>query len=351
MRIVRVEAERLDHPRVPQVLVHVEVEDGLVGTGETWWGAATMVRDPPGDTLSVLVAAVDDLLGPVCLGMDSRRIESVWRELLRYAYRYGDEGVVRCALSGVDLALWDLLGRRLGVPVSTLLGGAVHDGVPAYASLPGQRRIEPLLEEVRRALDAGFSAVKVHEYDPELVLALREAVGPEPVLMVDALGRFPAPDAARLARRLEGADLTFLETPIFPMRDYRSLARLARRTAIPLAVGEHEWSWDGFERLLASDAVDYVQPEVTKIGGLTFARRVAALAELHGVALCPHAFRLGPAFNATLHWALCSPGTAWVEVPFLPEGLDFPTGARLPALDGGRVGLPAGAGLGGCQET
>lgn len=346
-RIERVECRRLDHPRVAQILVEVEDDAGRVGVGECWWGAGTMVAEPRGDTLSAIVAAVDDLLGPHCLGHEAGRIEQLWQRLMRYAYRYGDEGIVRCALSGIDLALWDLLARRLGVPVSALLGGPVHDaGVPAYASVPGQRELEPLEHEVRRALDAGFAAVKVHEFDAELIVELRRAVGPEPLLMVDALGHFSAHDAIPFARRVEAADLVFLETPIYPMRHYRSLERLRRRCRVALAVGEHEWAYDGFERLLSSAALDYVQPEVSKIGGLTFARRVAALAELHGVALAPHAYRLGPAFQATLHWALCSPGAAWIEVPFLPEPLRFPSGAGLPELEDGRAVHPPGVGLG-----
>lgn len=346
MKIASVRSERKDHPRVPQILVRVEDEAGNVGIGEAWWGVATMVERPRGDTLAPIVATIDELLGPICIGRDADRISELWHHLLRYAYRYGDEGIVRCALSGIDLALWDLVGRRLEVPVARLFGGRVHDDVPAFASVPGQRAIEPLAREVRRALDAGFGAVKVHEFDADLILQLREVVGPEPVLMVDALGHFDAHDAGPFAARLAGAALAFLENPLFPFRDYRALGRVRRLTDLPLAAGEHEWAHAGFERLIESGAVDFAQPEITKIGGLTFARHLSVMLENAGIALCPHAYRLGPSWNATLHWALCSPATRWIEVPFLPAGIDFPSGASLPALSAGRVTLPDGPGLG-----
>ncbi len=350
MKITRVTAEPLEHARVPQLLVHVEDDAGNLGTGECWWGVATMQQDVPGDTLAPIAATVDKLLGPRCIGWEAGRIERIWGDLMRYAYRYGDEGILRCALSGIDLALWDLLGKRLAQPVSQLLGGTVHDALPVYASLPGQRELAPLLAEVQRALAAGFTAVKVHEFDVDLVLALRDALGPDPILMVDALGRFPPATAAHQSQRLAEARLTFLETPLYPMRDYRLLARLRRDSPIPLAVGEHEWSFDGFERLFKSESVSFVQPEICKIGGLTFARRIGTLAELYGVPLCPHAYRLGPGFNATLHWAFASPGAVWVEVPFLPEGIDFPSGAVLPPLVNGCANLPPGVGLGDCRR-
>ena len=130
------------------------------------------------------------------------------------------------------------------------------------------------------------------------------------------------------------------------MRDVSALARVAASSPVALAAGENEYSNADFQRLLASGAINWLQPEIAKIGGLTAARRISGLAELHNVALAPHNFRIGPSLYASIHWGLSSPATAWIELPWLPQGIAFPCGAKLPPLIDGEVGLPDGPGFG-----
>jgi galactonate dehydratase len=180
----------------------------------------------------------------------------------------------------------------------------------------------------------------------EAVAWARESLGPDIALMVDCNGHFNVTEAIAFSRAIAAHDVYWLEEPVRPMRDIESLARVARAGPLPIAAGENEYSPADFQRLLASGSIGWLQPEITKIGGLTAARRISALAELHNVVLAPHNFRIGPCLYASIHWGLSSPATGWLEMPWLPEGRAFPSGAQLPPLRDGQVELPEGPGFG-----
>ena len=251
-----------------------------------------------------------------------------------------------CGLSGIDLALWDLLGKRRSVPVTELLGGAVHDRLPAYASLPPYHDLERVLAESKRAAEAGYRGVKLHELEPSTAAAAVDAVGPDVAVMVDVNGHFTAEEAIDVAAELAEAGVLWFEEPTWPMRDVDALTRVADASTIKLAAGENEWSLADFERLLAANAISYVQPEITKIGGLSAALRIGTLAELHNVALCPHNFRCGPSLAASITWAMVNPRTAWIEVPWVPTEVAFPSGWSMPRLTDGYIEPAAVAGFG-----
>jgi L-alanine-DL-glutamate epimerase-like enolase superfamily enzyme len=179
-----------------------------------------------------------------------------------------------------------------------------------------------------------------------MAAAAREVLPEGCALMFDVNGHFTPIQAEEAARELEPYQVTWFEEPVFPMQDYRALARLRRRTRVRLAAGENEYSLEGFHRLMGNDAVDVVMPEITKIGGLSRARRVSALAELFNFTVSPHNYRIGPALYANIHWALGQVNMDWLEVPWLPEGFAFPSGVPTPPLVDGRVRLPEGSGLG-----
>jgi L-alanine-DL-glutamate epimerase-like enolase superfamily enzyme len=252
---------------------------------------------------------------------------------------------VSSAISGIDLALWDLVARRRGVPVHALLGPQVHVALPAYASLTWLGDVDHVCADARRALDAGFRAVKPHEADPDLVLEVRRRLGPEVTLMLDASARFDEKGAVDAAARLELAGLAWFEEPIAPQTDHAALARLRARCSMPVAAGENEFSLAGFARLVAAGAVDVVQPEIAKFGGLTPARAVGALVAHAGLVLAPHNYSLGPSFVANVHWAATAPAARWLEVPWLPEGQSFPSGLGVPRLVDGCVPVPSAPGL------
>ena len=320
----------------PQIFVRITTDEGLQGIGEAWWGLS----------VKPVESAIRDSLAPLLLGEDPSRIEYLWNKMFKYTYRYGTEGVILCGLSGIDLALWDLKGKQLGVPVASLLGGLVRDCIKAYASLPPLRQEKILIDQIERAVDAGFAGVKLHEVNTELVAVAREAAPKDYPIMLDVNGHWTPKEAEKNAKVLEKFDLTWLEEPIWPMQDHKSMARIQRRVRVPFAAGENEYSLSAFDSLMKSGAVDYVQPEITKIGGLSMARKISAIADLHNFPICPHGFRVGPALYANIHWALTQMNMEWLEIPLLPENYRFPSGICTPKMINGKIYLPEGYGLG-----
>lgn len=345
--IAKVETEILPDPANPQLLVHVTDTEGQTGVGETWWGHYRPDL-APGAPVVALAAIIDSLLAPTCVGATINTtddIKALWQGLIRSTYQYGDEGMVRTAISGIDIALWDLIGRRRDVPVTDMLGPVSHDRLPVYASLDWRNDVDSIYADSIRALEAGFAAIKLHESDAAIINGVRNALGPEVTLMVDASAAHDERGAIDLAAAVAGANLTWLEEPVRPQRDHEALARVSAAATMVVAAGENEFSAEGFERLLSTEAVGMVQPEIAKFGGLTPAGEIAELAAHHSVPLSPHNFSMGPSFLASWHWAMTEPGAAWLEVPWLPDGA-FPCGLELPSIDTGTIGVPSGPGLG-----
>lgn len=292
-----------------------------------------------------MASVVNDVLAPRLIGRPAADVEALWFELVNWGERHGDQGVFTMGLSGVDLALWDLRGKRAGASICELLGGPVTDSLPAYASLPWLRSADLVLRETTRAVEAGFRAVKLHEIDPDFTALLRREFDDDLTIMVDVNGHFDRAGAIEHGRRLTELGVHWFEEPVHPMRDHAAIAEVAAAIGCDVAAGENEYTIADFERLLATGAIAHVQPEITKIGGMTPAPTVSALAERHGVALSPHNFRLGPSCAASIHWAFSSRASRWLELPFLPEDQRFSHPMPMPELRNGRVAAPTGIGL------
>lgn len=317
-----------------QLLVRVGTDDGRVGWGECFAYGATMA----------VANVVEDALAPLLVGQDPARIEWLVDRLHRALMIWGRRGLAMMAVSGVELALWDLLGKARGVPVYQLLGGLVQPRLRAYASLlrfeaPGQ-----VAAAVSAALSAGFTAVKLHQTDTASVSAAREVAGPDLDLMLDTNCPWTVEEAIHCGRRLERYALRWLEEPVWPPEDYAGLARVRQAVRIPIACGENDATVLGFREILAAGAADVVQPSVTKVGGIGETKRIAALAAAAGATFVPHSFYFGPGLAATLHVAASTPGVPYVEMP--PGQLE----ASLPLVPircaGGTVAVPDGPGLG-----
>ncbi len=342
--ITSVTTEILADPSNPQLLVHVTTDDGFTGTGETWWGTYQPDADP-GTPVVPIAAMVDAVLAPICVGSDAGDIGALWDQMMAATYQYGDEGIVATAISGIDIALWDLAGKRAGQPTTELLGPTVRTEVPVYASLHWLGDLERIVADATRAIDAGIPRIKLHEADPQLVAGVRSALGPDVDIMVDASARIAMTDVLDAAVQMAGAAVGWLEEPIYPQRDHAALAEVRAKSPVPIAAGENEFSLDGFTRLLAAGAVDIVQPEVAKCGGLTAVRPISALAHAHGIPVYPHNFSLGPSFRANVHWAFADASVRWIELPWLPVGQGFPSGMAVPLLVDGCVKKPTEPGL------
>jgi L-alanine-DL-glutamate epimerase-like enolase superfamily enzyme len=296
-----------------QILVRMATDDGLVGWGECFaYGAPLAVCN-----------VVEEALAPIVMGADPTRIESLVDRMHRALMIWGRRGLAMMAVSGVELALWDIAGKARGVPVYELLGGLCQPRLRAYASL--LRYDKP--SEVGRASAAmaqqGYTAIKLHQVDVESVAVAREAVGESVELMLDTNCPWSVEDAVRIGRQLERFDLRWLEEPVWPPEDYAGLARVRDCVRIPIACGENEATVFAFREIVKAGAADIVQPSVTKVGGIAEMKKIAILAAAANVTFVPHSFYFGPGLAATLHVAASTPGVPYVE---------FPPGELTPAL-------------------
>ena len=296
-----------------QILVRVATDEGIVGWGESFaYGAPLAVCN-----------VVEEALAPIVLGADPTRIEHLVDRMHRALMIWGRRGLAMMAVSGVELALWDIAGKARGVPVYELLGGLCQPRLRAYASL--LRYDKP--SEVGRASAAmaqqGYTAIKLHQVDVESVAVARGAVGESVELMLDTNCPWSVEDAVRIGRQLERFDLRWLEEPVWPPEDYAGLARVRDGVRIPIACGENEATVFAFREIVKAGAADIVQPSVTKVGGIAEMKKIAILAAAANVTFVPHSFYFGPGLAATLHVAASTPGVPYVE---------FPPGELTPAL-------------------
>lgn len=306
-------------------LIYVDTDEGLTGVG-------TSLGTP-----SVVKALVEDSLGPALIGEDPTYTERLWSKLyngsrhepaLERGYsqpRYDRRGVTLEAISGIDIALWDLTGKHLGQPVYKLLGAA-RDSVQAYGSggwAPGDDAGPQLAGYVD---EHGFDAVKMRvvgeddfaiEHTVRRVQSARDTLGDDIDIMVDAHGSLDVTTAVRLANRLEPYDLAWFEEPVTP-DDHQALAEVRASTEIPIATGESEFTRFDYRSLLEHDATDILQPDVARAGGFTEIRRVAAMGSAHGVRTIPHAWGSGVLFAASIHLAMALPNCHILEVPQAP---------------------------------
>ena len=317
-----------------QLLVRVVTDDGLVGWGECFAYGATLA----------VCNVVDDALAALLIGQDPTQIELLTDRMHRALMIWGRRGLAMMAVSGVELALWDLAGKARGVPVHQLLGGLCQPRARAYASLLRYETTAHLRQAVSSMLAVGYTAAKLHQIDVESVAAAREVAGPDVDLMLDTNCPWTVEDAIRIGRRLERYDLRWLEEPVWPPEDYAGLARVRRALRIPIACGENEATVFAFREIIAAGAADIVQPSMTKVGGVGEMKKIATLAAAANVTFVPHSFYFGPGLAATLHVVAATPGVPYVEMP--PGQLAAPLLAEPIRCDGGTVAVPDRPGLG-----
>lgn len=271
-------------------LVRVELADGTVGWGESY-----------GADLDALSSIVRNRVAPLAVGrdaLDATLITSMHRAL----HLMGRSGPVVHALSGLDIALWDIRGKLEGVPVHALLGGAKRTRIAAYASLL-QYYGDPALikRNASRALEAGYGQVKLHEKTAAAVAAARDAMGAGPPLMVDVNCTWSPEEAADAVREMAPLAPLWIEEPVWPPENTAALAALRGAAGVPIAAGENASSVEQLAGMIAAQQVDYVQPSAIKLGGLTPLWHVARLCAGSAVKLAPHCTCFGPGLLATLH--------------------------------------------------
>jgi L-alanine-DL-glutamate epimerase-like enolase superfamily enzyme len=346
------------------LLVEVGTDDGEVGIGESaiYGGPASVVE-----------TMIHDELAPRILGQDPTKPEWLWQVMTGRSHQHGDGGVLPAAVSGLDIALWDILGQRAGLPLYRLLGG-YRDEVPAYASAgfyAEGKDAEGLADEVRGYVEAGFRHVKikagrttdtpmnplVHMDAPDFatvtfaedlrrVDAVRKAIGDDVHIMVDANNAWTKPTALEAGREFERLGIHWFEEPV-PTDDREGSAALAAAIDVPIAGYETRTGLAGFRDLIADRAVDIVQPDVIWSGGITVCRRIAALSAAAGLPCVPHVFSTAVSLAANLHFIASIPNSYLLEFDQNPNALRTELLSRPITPDGrGFVTVPESAGLG-----
>lgn len=279
------------------VLVEVICDDGTVGWGEC--------LGPAGPNAAVVAA-----YAPLLVGRDPLETEKLWAELYNALRDQGQRGLTVTALSGIDVALWDIKGKHFGVPISTLLGGRFRSSVRAYATgffkLDGVDRVEDAARQAARYKSEGFHATKVKiGFDPaedlRVIAAVREAIGSEMGLMIDGNHGYDALEAVQVGRKAAAFDIGWFEEPVAPeqLDAYHSVRR---GQPIPLAAGETWHTRYGMRAPIEQRCVDIIQPDIGGCGGITEARRIADLASLHGVRVVPHVWGTAVQIAAALQY-------------------------------------------------
>lgn len=278
----------------------------ITDTGLTGWGEAfAQGLEPP----QIAAAVIGSALTPLVLGANPLDTEVLWHRMYHATRDYGRKGSVMAAISAVDMALWDLAGQALGVPVHQLLGGAFRSRVQAYATgfyrISGQGEEKRLGEEAVAHYEAGFRCMKVKlgyglADDARVMAEIARSLGSHAVtLMVDTNHAYGVGDAIRLGRTLEPYNLRWYEEPVAPehVGGYREVRD---RVTMPIAGGENEHGLYGFRDFLAAGAVDIAQPDLGSVGGFTAAKHVIALSQAHGVQINPHVWGSAVAQAASL---------------------------------------------------
>lgn len=270
------------------LVVEIFTDSGLVGIGNA--------------ALSPQVSkqVLDLYLKPVLIGADPWDIEALWQHMYRKTMAFGRKGIGMAAISAVDIALWDILGKSAKQPVYRLLGGRTKSRIPVYASRLYSSPLDQLASEAKRYKEDGYKAMKLRfgwgpidgaagmRNNVDLVRTVRETVGDDIDVMADAYMGWTLDYAKRMLPLLEPFNLRWLEEPVIP-DDIAGYAELRRRSSIPIAGGEHEFTIYGFRDLIEAKAVDYIQFDTNRVGGISQARKIAALAEAHSIPVIPHA--------------------------------------------------------------
>ena len=329
--------------------VEVETDAGVTGVGETYAGVY----------VPEVAASIVELFKPLIVGQDPTSPDTVYRTAYRATSYFGRTGLTVMVLSGIENALWDIAGQTHGVPVHVLLGGAVHGELPVYGSGgPFTMSIPELVAQAADTRCRGLRGFKLRinffRYQPEVeaerVAAVREALGRDMALAIDAVQNYnqrpwSVKEAARMLRMLEPFDLAWAEEMLPPF-DPLPYAELRRATATPISGGEGITTAAQFEQWLRAGAFDLAQPDATIIGGIGEARRACEAAAARSIPVAVHVWGSAPTLAANIQVAFATPNCAWVEHPVLGNPLESELFVEPLVIREGYVQPPTAPGLG-----
>lgn len=349
MKIVKINAY-LVRPR--WCMVEILTDEGITG-----WGEA--VIEGKASTVMACVNEMEEYL----IGKDPTFIEDIWNILYRGAFYRGGP-IIMSAIAGIDQALWDIKGKRLGVPVHELIGGKCRDKIKVYCWVGGDRPSD-VAKSAREKMDEGFSAIKMNATEElqivdtfdkvdavlERVSSIRETCGKNFGIAIDFHGRVHKPMAKILAKKLEEFNPMFIEEPVLS-EHMEEFIEIARCTSTPIATGERLFSKYDFKRLLSLGGVSIIQPDLSHAGGITEVRKISAMAEAYDVALAPHC-PLGPIalssclqVDAVSYNAFIQEQSMGIHYNVGKSVLDYVKNKEVFEFKNGWVDMPKGAGLG-----
>ncbi len=357
MKITNVSATVLRLPEISSaadgtqddLIITVETDEGITGYGEV-------------DTAPYVGRAIVEAymshgtcygLKEVVVGADPFDYEQIWNDMWAKTYYYGRSGPVMHVMSGIDMALWDIMGKATGKPAHKLLGGSYSDKVRAYASALMPDSINEVKKMTETYVSQGYTAIKYGwgplgydvNRDIELIKAARKAAGDNVEIMIDIGKRYRLKSAMYVAKALEQLNIYWLEEPL-PAEDYIGYNRLTQSTTLKIATGEEESGRLAFKRLINETHVDVIQPDMSRCGGLTEAKKIATMAGDANLLCVPHAFKTGVLVAASIHLCAAIPHAPFLEFSVTQSAIRKELLTKPFAQKNGFVDVPQLPGLG-----
>jgi len=331
------------HRGVKTTFVKISTDEGIYGIGE-----CKVVLAP-----QVTSLIIQELLKPILIGKDPFDVDAIWEYMYGLMkYRGQVKGFMLEAISGVDIALWDIIGKATNKPVHKLLGGCFRDRIDAYASSILWGKTEDVVETALKLVEDGHKAIKLKggrgvQKDVENIKAIRQAIGNDVELMLDANCAYDFPTALKLGRKLERYDIYWFEEPISPEQidDY---VRLTKALDVPIATGENEFTRWGFRDIITKRAADIIMPDIGRAGGISECKKIASMANAFGILYSPHTGVVGAGIKAaSIHLSAAIPNFLtyeyfWESNPLTDEILVEP----IEKFERGYIKVPDKPGLG-----
>lgn len=331
------------------LLILVETDEGITGYGEV-------------DTSPLVGRAIVEAymshgtcygLKEIVVGSDPFDYEQIWNNMWEKTYYYGRSGPVLHVMSGIDMALWDIMGKAVARPVHKLLGGSYCSKIRPYASALMPYTEDGVKEMTEKYISRGYTAIKFGwgplgydvKKDLSLIETARKAAGDNIEIMIDIGKRYKLKQAMHVAKALEQLNIYWLEEPL-PAEDYTGYRLLTRSTVLRIATGEEESGRRPFTRLIDESHVDVIQPDISRCGGLTEAKKIASMAADKNIMLVPHAFKTGVLVAATIQFIAAVPGIPFLEFSVTESAIRKELLLNPFVQEGGFINVPQLPGLG-----